>query len=496
MALVLNTTVRFLYLFIYFSFQFGLKSFVMMDVREKPRIFPSVSTLLGQHWYRAKAAVYLLILLITMPFCLIFTICYWLFERKAQDCQHVEESLRRTVLVSGVAHTKGLHIAKTLGKAGHRVILADTEDFWCSAARWSRFISKFYTVPNLNSRDGNEEYINGMINIAEVEKIDWYIPVSHTKTAVLDTIIKQRLAVANPKIKCLVFDDPKLTAILDDKLLFLEECHKLNLQVPYFHQVNNVKEVCEMAKKGLFSKAHYFLKPLMPYSVDRENFTRIPSNAEEFDKYITSYESKLNSNNPHLVHQFIKGKEFAANAIAVDGHLQAFHVCPCSPMQIDYDVVKHPEIKKWMETFCKAKRLTGCVCFDFLEDEKTGEVYCIECNPRLHSGVVSYHMQPNLERAICGAMDVQFQLSTAIEPPVSSAHVYWLYNEIAKVGLFQQGLGEFVSTLWTGKDAVLDANDPLPFFMLNHLQMPVMLLQALISGKRWNITNYCLGQLR
>lgn len=496
MALVLNTTVRFLYLFIYFSFQFGLKSFVMMDVREKPRIFPSVSTLLGQHWYRAKAAVYLLILLITMPFCLVFTICYWLCGRKAQDCQHVEESLRRTVLVSGVAHTKGLHIAKTLGKAGHRVILADTEDFWCSAARWSRFISKFYTVPNLNSRDGNEEYINGMINIAEVEKIDWYIPVSHTKTAVLDTIIKQRLAVANPKIKCLVFDDPKLTAILDDKLLFLEECRKLSLQVPYFQQVNNVKEVCEMAKKGLFSKAHYFLKPLMPYSVDRENFTRIPSNAEEFDKYITSYESKLNSNNPYLVHQFIKGKEFAANAIAVDGHLQAFHTCPCSPMQIDYDVVKHPEIKKWMETFCKAKRLTGCVCFDFLEDEKTAEVYCIECNPRLHSGVVSYHMQPNLERAICGAMDVQFQLSTAIEPPVSSAHVYWLYNEIAKVGLFQQGLGEFVSTLWTGKDAVLDANDPLPFFMLNHLQMPVMLLQALISGKRWNITNYCLGQLR
>lgn len=251
-----------------------------------------------------------------------------------------------------------------------------------------------------------------------------------------------------------------------------------------------------MAKKGLFSKAHYFLKPLMPYSVDRENFTRIPSNAEEFDKYITSYESKLNSNNPYLVHQFIKGKEFAANAIAVDGHLQAFHTCPCSPMQIDYDVVKHPEIKKWMETFCKAKQLTGCVCFDFLEDEKTAEVYCIECNPRLHSGVVSYHMQPNLERAICGAMDVQFQLSTAIEPPVSSAHVYWLYNEIAKVGLFQQGLGEFVSTLWTGKDAVLDANDPLPFFMLNHLQMPVMLLQALISGKGWNITNYCLGQLR
>lgn len=459
-------------------------------------IFPSVSTLPRKHWYRAKAVIYLLILLIAMPFCLIFTICYWLFGRKAHDFQRVGESLRRTVLVSGVAHTKGLHIAKTLAKAGHRVILADTEDFWCSAAQWSWFTSKFYTVANINSQGGKEKYINGMINIAEVEKIDWYIPVSHTKTAVLDTIIKQRLAVVNPKIKCLVFDDPKLTAVLDDKLLFLDECQKLNLQVPYFQKVSNVEDVREMAKKGLFSKTHYFLKPLMPYSADRVNFTRIPSNAEEFGKYITSYESKLNSDNPYLVHQFIKGKEFAANVIAVDGHLQAFHICPCSPMQIDYDVVKHPEIKDWIETFCKAKRLTGCACFDFLEDEKTGEVYCIECNPRLHSSVVSYHMQPDLERAICGALDGQFQLSTAVEPPVSSAHVYWLYNEIAKVGLFQQSLGEFFRTLWTGKDAVLDAYDPLPFFMMNHFQMPVMLLQALMSGKRWNISNYCLGQLR
>lgn len=461
-----------------------------MSAEEKPVMH------IDQYWYRTKAAVYLSLLLLATPFCLLLVICCWLFGSRTKQHEQVAETLRRTVLVSGVAHTKGLHVAKTLAKAGHRVILADTEDFWCSAARWSRFISKFYTVPNLNSLNGNEEYINGMINIAKSENIDWYIPVSHTKSAVADTIIKQRLAEVDPLIKCLVFDDPKLTAILDDKLLFLKECQELDLQVPYFKRVDSTREVSGMAKMGLFSKGHYFLKPLMPYSVDRVNFTRIPSNAEEFEKYIACYERKLNSNNPYLIHQFIKGKEFAANTIVVNGHLQAFHVCPCSPVQIDYDVVKHPEIKRWVETFCKAKQLTGCICFDFLEDETTGEVYCIECNPRLHSGVVSYDMQPNLERAIRGAMDAQFQLKAPLEPSVSSTHVYWLYNEIAKVGLFQQGLGEFISILWNGKDALLDVSDPLPFFMLNHCQVPVMLLQAIISGKRWAITNYCLGQLR
>ena len=219
--------------------------------------------------------------------------------------------------------------------------------------------------------------------------IDQYIPVSHTKTALSDTIVKQRLTEVNPQIKCLTFDAPKLTAILDDKLLFLEECQKLNLWVPYFKQVDSLAAVREMAKKGLYLKSHYFLKPLLPYSVDGLHFTHIPSDEAEFGKYIASYASKLNSDNPYLVHQFIKGREFAANAIAIKGHLQAFHVCPCSPMQIDYDITKHPEIKKWVEEFCKVKQITSCICFDFIEDDGSGEVYCIECNPRLHSGVVS-----------------------------------------------------------------------------------------------------------
>ena len=287
-----------------------------------------------------------------------------------------------------------------------------------------------------------------------------------------------------------------MTTILDSKVLFLNECQKLGFQVPYFKEVNSASEVQEMARKGFFSKGHYFLKPLMPYSEDRLNFTYIPSNAKDFDKYIACYERKVNSGNPYLIHQFIKGKEFAANAIVVNGHLQAFQICPCSPMQIDYDVVQHPAIKRWVEKFCRAKQLTGCICFDFLEDEKTREVYCIECNPRLHSAIVSFDMQPDLERAIRGAMDTRFQLEVPVEPSLSSTHVYWLYNEIAKVGLFQQGLREFMQVLQNGKDGVLDASDPVPFLMFNHFQIPMLLIQAIISGKKWSITNYCLGQLR
>ena len=462
------------------------------DCKAGPAIYHRLLKPLPGLQRRGKAFLCLSISLFAAPFCFIIAICCWMFGEKTRE---VAEFPRRTVLVSGAPHTKGLHIVRTLAKVGHRVILADCEDFGCSGARWSCYVSKFYTVPNVKSPDNNEEYINGMIKIAKNENINWYIPVSHTKTALADTLIKQRLAVSNPEIKCLVFDEPKQAAILDDKVLFLSECQKLGLPVPYFRLVSNLQDIREISKQGLFSKGHYFLKPLMPYSRDRLNFTQIPGDLEQLEKYLLNFQGKIEKNQ-YFIQQFVKGQEFAANAIVNNGKMQAFHICPCSPMQIDYDVVKHPKIRQWVETFCKAKHVTGFLCFDFLEDGASHEVYCIECNPRLHSSVVSYHMQPTLARAIHGAMEHPFQLEEAVEPAVNSNHVYWLYNEIAKLGLGQQGIRAFMNTLLFGKEAVWDSSDPLPFFVLNHLQMPIMLLRALISGEMWNVTNYCLGQLR
>lgn len=89
-----------------------------------------------------------------------------------------------------MVYIKGLYIVKILGKVGYRVILVDLEDFWCFVVRWLRFIFKFYIVLNLNFEGGKEEYINGMIYIVDVEKVDWYILVSYIKIVVLDIIIK------------------------------------------------------------------------------------------------------------------------------------------------------------------------------------------------------------------------------------------------------------------------------------------------------------------
>ena len=66
-------------------------------------------------------------------------------------------------------------------------------------------------------------------------------------------------------------------------------------------------------------------------------------------------------------------------------------IFPSSPIQINYSVTDHPGIRQWLKQFVSAKRLTGLVSFDFIVDKNTDEAFCIECNPRLHSAIVSFN---------------------------------------------------------------------------------------------------------
>jgi hypothetical protein len=53
-------------------------------------------------------------------------------------------------------------------------------------------------------------------------------------------------------------------------------------------------------------------------------------------------------------------------------------------------VFEHPSIRKWVETFVRVKSLTGMISFEFIVDVETDEAFCLECNPRLDSSIVSF----------------------------------------------------------------------------------------------------------
>lgn len=93
-------------------------------------------------------------------------------------------------------------------------------------------------------------------------------------------------------------------------------------------------------------------------------------------------------------------------------------MCPSSPIQTNYVSVEHKGILDWVTTFVKATNLSGLVCFDFLVDNNDN-AYCIECNPRLHSAIVSFESQTKVIVECKVNIEIILELLTTLNNPLS-----------------------------------------------------------------------------
>ena len=95
------------------------------------------------------------------------------------------------------------------------------------------------------------------------EKVDWWIPVSHTNTAVVDTMIKEELEEEGSKVKVLCMDSVKTAEMLDDKISFLEEAKELSLPVPEFYKISSCQDVLRLWRQGKILMFDVVYFPLM-----------------------------------------------------------------------------------------------------------------------------------------------------------------------------------------------------------------------------------------
>ena len=72
--------------------------------------------------------------------------------------------------------------------------------FRWSASRFSNCVDKWVTLPNVVPGD-SEGYRKAIRSIVSAESVDWWIPVSHTTTAVVDSAVKKEMEVTNPFVK-------------------------------------------------------------------------------------------------------------------------------------------------------------------------------------------------------------------------------------------------------------------------------------------------------
>ncbi|MEL6813990.1 MAG: ATP-grasp enzyme [Cyanobacteria bacterium J06598_3] len=393
----------------------------------------------------------------------------------------------KTVLISGGKMTKALQLARSFHQAGHRVVLVETHKYWLIGHRFSNAVDKFYTVPNVHSPD----YAQALLKLVKREHIDTYVPVCSPAASYFDS---QAIKVLSPPgaPACEVLHvSPDRIEQLDDKYQFAKAAESFGLAVPKSYRITNPQQVIDFDFSNESRK--YIIKSIPYDSVRRLDLTKLPCDTPEATAaFVRSL--PISENNPWVMQEFIPGQEYCTHSTLRDGELRMHCCCESSAFQVNYKSVDKPEITDWVRQFAAGLTLTGQASFDFIEAYDDGKVYAIECNPRTHSAITMFYNEPAVAAAYLGTSP----LSAPVQPRPNSQPTYWIYHEIwrlLKCLHRPRAARERLNIIFEGKDAIFDWRDPLPFLMVHHWQIPLLLLQNLAQGKGWIRIDFNIGKL-
>ncbi|KAI1105469.1 hypothetical protein F4804DRAFT_350478 [Jackrogersella minutella] len=445
----------------------------------------------------------------------------------------------KTILVTGVGMAKGLTLARSFYISGHRVIGADLENRYspCSG-RYSRSLSAFYSLPELNENEGTEAYVNTLIDIIKKEDVKLWVSCSRVANAVQDALAKESIEQHTP-CKCIQFD-VRNTSILHNKDSFMKECKKLALPVPETHEVKSSHDILRILSACTTSTPgrEFILKPVGLDDINRGNMTLLPLCSEEETKLYIS-QLKISDSNPWILQQFIPGgEEYCTHALVVRGEVKCFVACPSTELLMHYKLLSRDSslwramfafTVKLVQRFPNPEEMTGHLSFDFVASEEhisfdgfEKNIYTIECNPRAHTAVVLFAQQDAeaMVNAYLSAVDMSPKEKTMglvegngvhaspraapVISPTNTRPRYWIGHDLVSllihpiilwwIGLvdFSQVTSEirdFACHIITWKEGTFEIWDPLPALFLYHIYWPSVVLTAWWQGKRWSRIN-------
>jgi hypothetical protein len=392
----------------------------------------------------------------------------------------------RTVLVSGGKMTKALALARAFHAAGHRVVLVESARYRLTGHRFSRAVDAFHVVP----APDDPGYTDALVDVVRREGVDVYIPVCSPASSWYD-------ALAKPVLEqyCEVLHgDADQIGTVDDKAAFAAAARAAGLPVPDTHRVTSAAEVEGFAFPA--DGPPYVLKSIPYDPVNRLDLTPLPRPTRE-ETAALARSKPIAPDSPWILQAFVPGREYCTHGTARDGRLRVYCCCESSAFQVNYAPVDEPEIERWVETFVAENKLTGQYSFDFIVGDDGGLV-ALECNPRTHSAITMFHDQyaalarAYLEPALEPALEPG---SATLRPSATGRPTYWLYHELWRMLSRPASIPERLRVVLRGRDAIFDLDDPLPFLLEHHLQIPALLWRNLREGREWIKIDFNIGKL-
>lgn len=421
----------------------------------------------------------LALLTAVLPLNLAIVIPAFLWSRMRPAPRHPALRPQR-ILLTGGKMTKALQLARCFNAAGHSVVLVETHKYWLSGHRFSNAVERFYTVPA--PEEDADGYVAALLDLVQQENIDAFIPVSSPVASAYDAMAGEALA---PHCQ-VIHSSPDAVAMLDDKFKLCETARSLGLSAPKAVLITSPQQILSFDFKT--DSGPYLLKSLRYDAVSRLDMTRLPFPG--MAAYVESL--PISKANPWVMQEFISGQEYCTHSTVRQGTIRLHCCSKSSPFQVNYDHVDKPEIYAWVKTFVRALNLTGQISFDVIQ-AADGTVYPIECNPRTHSAITMFYNHPDVAEAYL----TDSAIGDPITPLPGSRPTYWLYHEIWRLtGITSWAeLQAWRQTIAEGTDALFQWQDPLPFLMVPHWQITLLLLNNLRQLKRWVKIDFNIGKL-
>lgn len=260
-----------------------------------------------------------------------------------------------TILLTGTRAPATLDLARRLQRSGHRVVGADSMRF--PLGRFSCAFATHHRLPP--PRQAPRAFLEDLQRIVQTESVEVLWPTCEEIFH-----IAQHHAVLAPQVRLMCEPLAKL-APLHHKLQFTELVRALGtrVQAPASWPASEAPAGERLVWKPYFSRF-----------AAQTRFTSPPLDPTGW-----------------LAQRCISGREFCSWAICQDGHVKVMtmydsRVRAGRGAGCSFEPRWSEAAAEFVVALARAQQFTGVLAFDFME-QSTGEIFVLECNPRMTSGI-------------------------------------------------------------------------------------------------------------
>lgn len=342
-----------------------------------------------------------------------------------------------TILLPTARIPGALDLARRLHRSGYRVVVADC--FRLHLCKFSSCVDRSYKIRAPRDLHGFKEDI---LRVCVEENVDLILPTC-------EEVMHIASFQADLPEGCLFFGDhfDKLHQ-LHSKWDFVELAKSYELSVPETQLIKSSQAPLERKhiENGYVVKREFSRGGTDVFIVNKASSSKV-------------LPFKIDTQARWLLQERIEGRTLCSFALAWKGELLG-SLCYNPSLQLGrigvaFESLLHKKIEVWVKDFVTKSKYHGFVSFDFIEDA-SGEVFAIECNPRITSGI---HLAASswLMASVDGKKDSSKETSLH-SAMVGSAILSILPSLIFKPRKWK----DLFRILRHSKEVVWDAKDPFP----------------------------------